>query len=547
VNVTLQGPTECCAAKINPITLQLVCSCDNQASDNPGYIINRDCRKINVNKCAMGTSTCHRNAICLDKDASVNSSTKFECVCPPGLIGDGISSCNLYAYGTLFSLLQTGVTLESFDKSAFQMVLTSRNVIPVDVPSHRISIAASEYFAPSNSTGRRLLSSSDDATAEMQPSDVFVLAGGRRALLQATTPPPTPIGIQIDVTILSETSAEMYQVTLDTNASLMLESGYTVLQDPTNMPTSQAGIDEPTAAISPGFQITAVQFDDTTAQWLVDVKYTSGIPNTLTSLYVSRPGTTLPYTQATKNTYFISKHPCLLSSSVCCLNTYKDSYAIGSFGQNVTDVVGTCSPELQMQNTENMFDTRYSQSIVDNALSAYTDSSVQRINANQVRLRIAQTDLSVNGLGMRTPLEGNPTGYQLSFFVGMSYFTLLPANAMSVVASQTSITLAISNTVTFSFASSQDYSFVKYVTLSIMQNKWVDGLIERKMQFVQMGFVLPENSKQNMDSGLVPLTSIRFAISKTLPDKNNASLWTNPCFSRDSTGMYDASQVNIFV
>lgn len=59
---------------------------------------------------------------------------------------------------------------------------------------------------------------------------------------------------------------------------------------------------------------------------------------------------------------------------------------------------------------------------------------------------------------------------------------------------------------------------------------------------LQMGFVIPENSRQNMDTGLVPLTSVRFAIAQSLPDRNNASLWTNPCYSSNDSGMYDTAQ-----
>lgn len=156
-----------------------------------------------------------------------------------------------------------------------------------------------------------------------------------------------------------------------------------------------------------------------------------------------------------KNTYYVSKHPCLISNSVCCLNAYKSSYALGAFTSNITDAVGSCSAELQMRQTLGLFDVAQNNYLVEHALDAYPDSSVARISDNRVRLKIAQTDLSAGGLAMRTQLDSNPTGYQLQFFVGMTFLTLLPANALAVVASQTSITLTISNTITFSFASSQ--------------------------------------------------------------------------------------------
>lgn len=48
VDVTAFGPTECCPAKINPVTNQQVCNCKGQASDNPGYTISEDCRYSNL-------------------------------------------------------------------------------------------------------------------------------------------------------------------------------------------------------------------------------------------------------------------------------------------------------------------------------------------------------------------------------------------------------------------------------------------------------------------------------------------------------------------
>ena len=40
------GPTTCCPAKTNPVTLQKVCGCIGQASDNAGYLISSDCRWV---------------------------------------------------------------------------------------------------------------------------------------------------------------------------------------------------------------------------------------------------------------------------------------------------------------------------------------------------------------------------------------------------------------------------------------------------------------------------------------------------------------------
>lgn len=59
------------------------------------------------------------------------------------------------------------------------------------------------------------------------------------------------------------------------------------------------------------------------------------------------------------------------------------------------------------------------------------------------------------------------------------------------------------------------------------------------MQFAKLGIVLPTGMTQNMQTGLIPLSSIRFAIAQTLPDQTDESLWTNPCLSSDGSGIYD--------
>lgn len=130
----------------------------------------------------------------------------------------------------------------------------------------------------------------------------------------------------------------------------------------------------------------------------------------------------------------------------------------------------------------------------------------------------------------------------MDFFVGMSYVTMLPTNAVATVASQVAIHATATDSATFAMTTEQDYTFIEYITMSLYQTKFVeDSLIEHYLQFVKVGFVLPESLTQNMQTGLVPLNSIRFAIARTTPAADDLQAWQNPCFSSDGSGLFDDS------
>ena len=134
-------------------------------------------------------------------------------------------------------------------------------------------------------------------------------------------------------------------------------------------------------------------------------------------------------------------------------------------------------------------------------------------------------------------------GYKMNFFVGMSYYTMLPTNALATIATQTTIHASMTDSVAFATTSEQDYTFLEYITLALFQTKFVpaDMLHVHHLQFVKVGFVFPETLRQNMQTGLVPLTSIRFAISKSLPDVSDLQAWTNPCYSERSVSGWPLS------
>lgn len=473
-----------------------------------------ECWRININQCSsvdgQGGNICHRNAICTDMDDGLTDSAMYTCSCPPGMLGDGIATCAVYEYETKFVVtVSTAVTVETFNVTAFKELLYATGVIPPSVPEYRVVVTVA---ATTTGTGRRLLQT-----------------GG---------------GVDVGVSVMSTSEQEQAAMTTTVNTTALASvPGVTSVS-----PVSSAPPDQflPTATESPGFSVDAVQFDDQTGRWNVDVSYTPAVANTITSLYVSKPGTTLPIPQVQLDTYQPALHPCALSSSVCCLVDYKSRYIVGDIASNFSKIVGNtpgvCTPGADTLESLGMFDTAGNAYAVDHALDEYPDSSIVRVSPTQVRLRIAHTDLVSNGLAIRTATESNPAGYELSFFVGMTFITMLPANAIGVVVSQYAVKLAVVNSVTFSFASQKDFSMLRYVMLSLIQNKWMDGFTQRGLQMVQMGVVLPYGTQQNMATGLVPLTSVRFAISQALPDRTNASQWTNPCFSSNNTGMYDRGQ-----
>ena len=216
--------------------------------------------------------------------------------------------------------------------------------------------------------------------------------------------------------------------------------------------------------VLPGLLVDSVTFDQNNLEWVVSVFYEPTMKNTITALYVSKTGAP-PYPEFVKRTFHVSVNPCSRSSSVCCLNELAQDYIIGPFATNISQSVGVCSASTQQQKTNTLFDTAAAPYLVDHLLDAYPNSYVNRLSSDNVQLHINTYDLR-DQIAMRTDIVG---GYTMTFFVGMSYLTMLPTNAISTVSSQTRVVVTSTNTLTFSFTSEQDYTFLDYVSMSITQ------------------------------------------------------------------------------
>jgi cysteine-rich repeat protein len=495
----------CCAVLVNPLTLEKVCECATaeQPTVDMGFTITPQCTTRDIDECNTDKGHCHTKANCVNYDAAVDSIKTYECVCPPGWHGDGILTCDIQTYQTGFKLVDYDV--ESIDADALTTELQSGGVIPPDVNVGKIKATVASYFF-SKRNDRRLL--------------------------------PTQTGVEITMTIISDSVDAMNSVTANINTTA-LPSEYTLSSAPvSSVLVSGRGL---VNTMLGGFAVDDIVFSSKTNTWEIDSRYVTDIPNTITSPFISKVGAS-PYSTSVLETFEVSKFPCLEQPSVCCLNDYKDDYITGGFATDITNVIGTCGSEIQAIDTVGMFDASTTQVLVASLMDNYPNSAVVSDVSGAMHLSLAANDVT-NSFSKR--LDFADGHYELKFFVGMAYITLLPAPAISTSASQVIITVSVSPTLTFAFSSQQTYTFVQYLTMSVYQNKWIDAnLVSHKMQFVNMGVVLPTGLTQNMQTGLVPLSSIRFAVAITMPDKTDTASWTNPCYSGDATGMYDDGNGN---
>jgi hypothetical protein len=66
---------------------------------------------------------------------------RFECICPPGMIGDGLVYCDVFLYRTFFVVRTPGVTPDTFDGQAFLTELYETGVIPAWIPRDVVALS----------------------------------------------------------------------------------------------------------------------------------------------------------------------------------------------------------------------------------------------------------------------------------------------------------------------------------------------------------------------------------------------------------------------
>jgi cysteine-rich repeat protein len=263
----------CCPVLINPVTFEKVCDCGAavQPVESMGFTITPQCTKRDINECNTNNGNCHVKATCTNYDAAVNSLETYECICPPGWNGDGVSECDINTYDTDFKVVQYDVT--TVDGSVVTNHLQSSGVIPQSVAIEKI----------------------------LSKVDPFFFANPQRRLLATQT------GVEITVTIMSASFEAMNNLTASINMTA-LPAPYTMRSAPVStVLVSGRGL---VNTMLGGFAVDTIIFNSVANTWEIDSRYVPNIPNTIASPFISKIGAA-PYSPAVMQTFEISKFPCL--------------------------------------------------------------------------------------------------------------------------------------------------------------------------------------------------------------------------------------------
>lgn len=103
--------TQCCPSLVNPLTNAFVCTCAGLSVPTNAYTITADCHVHDVNECATNNGGCASNALCKNNVAGVGENTTHTCVCPKGLVGDGVVRCDVFLYQTHLKFELVGLSV----------------------------------------------------------------------------------------------------------------------------------------------------------------------------------------------------------------------------------------------------------------------------------------------------------------------------------------------------------------------------------------------------------------------------------------------------
>jgi len=290
----------------------------------------------------------------------------------------------------------------------------------------------------------------------------------------------------------------------------------------------------PVGVQSLGFSLISIMYDSAESAWKARVRYDHTIPGVIHVLYL--PHITTRVSAIERATFRPDEFPCppvgegefqkRRQDSVCCLSVFEQDYTtVDNFDENVSDplnkllqtinaqsaCVGDACPPTNM--TKVMLDT--SLDFVEEGFSRMPRSHASR-DPTQTRgyrdilLYLAEEDMRAVG-GIESNLKG---GYSLRFFVGMAHIKPIESNHLHASFSQAEVTADVTQAYVFTSSSLTDYTFIRDISVSLVQI--TDKTGGTPLKFARVQLTVPPNVNTDEATGIIPADSARVSAGYSL-------------------------------
>jgi hypothetical protein len=267
--------------------------------------------------------------------------------------------------------------------------------------------------------------------------------------------------------------------------------------------------------------------------WVIQMQFQSSY-NTYTSPFVSRHAVV----QNSDELFDSSTHPCLNDYSPCCLLEYTQKYRAGNaFQLMVAEALGDCTdPLILADDTNNLFSFQDANGDPLDRTSEFLTNTFADLQGATTTMDGSLLTITLSTAVLKDSVARVTTGSDgvetISFFVGVTFITMLPTNAVATTVSQMNIEISTKNYIEFATVTSQAFTPVRFTQVSLEQIKYLAGLddsTEYLPQTAKLLVVLNSGLRDDPAASLIPHESIRWAIDSSMPDITDESLWTIAC------------------
>lgn len=523
-----------------------------------GYAFNDKCEMTDIDECAQGLAQCDYNSYCENEVKLANTASRgYSCRCEASFFAAAVNGMDCTPSGVEISVVVAGA--KNFDPSqnppadsakmqalrsdfidailtaGYTTAASSRAILleaVVDHPPTFIAASSDPVYA-----GRALwqlsvrIASVHANYAMLSDGSLFRNADIMQAIFNDNT---TVDSFNHELVVGSRCSAD-YNRPCSTNLDCLgLEECVTRVPDIVWGAVEGGSASSPIGVQSSGFSLISVVYDSAESAWKARVRYDHTIPGVINVLYL--PHITKPVSAIERATFRPDEFPCLPAGegefqkrrqdSLCCLSVFKDDYTtVAGFDEYISDPLDKLGKTINDQGacvgdagppsnkTRVLLDTTVD--FVEGPLNRMPRSHASR-DPTQTRgyrdilLYLAAEDMRRVG-GIESNLRG---GYSLRFFIGMAHIKPLDSTRLHTSFSHVEVTADVTQAYVFTSSSKTDYTFIRDISVSLVQITNKTG--GTPLKFARVQLTVPPDVNANEAIGIIPANSARVSAGYSL-------------------------------